>query len=214
MLQHSELAIIIPAYDEALTIEAVVKSASIYGKIIVVDDSSADKTASIAAAAGALVVSHTDNRGYDCALNSGFEKASELGFSYVITFDADGQHNAEFLQEYIKCFEQDYDLVLGIRPVTARWAEYCFALYTRNRYGVRDPMCGMKGYNLKTFNRYGCFDSYKSIGTELMLYSLKSNDKMIEIKVPISKRIDKPRFGATFQANIKIIRALFIDIFK
>lgn len=213
-LQRSELAIVIPAYNEALTIESVVKAVSIYGQAIVVDDCSTDETSDLASTAGALVISHTNNGGYDCALNSGIAKANHLGIPYAITFDADGQHNAEIILQYIKSFEDGCELVLGVRPVTARWAEYCFAIYTHYRFGVNDPLCGMKGYNLNLYKEYGCFDSYQSIGTELMLYALKSGTKKIQIQVPISPRLDNPRFDATFRANIKILRAMIIGFLK
>jgi len=213
-LQRSELAIVIPAYNEMLTIEAVVKSVSVYGQAIVVDDCSSDATAELALSKGAIVLFHKKNLGYDSALNTGFKEASNLGFSYVVTFDADGQHDAEIIRKYIEYFEKGYDLVLGNRPSTARLFEYLFSVYSKYRFGLLDPLCGMKGYNISLFNEYGCFDSYRSIGTELTFYSVKSGCKVIQVPIPIYQRVDIPRIGSNFKTNIKIFRALFIGMFK
>ena len=213
-LQRSDLAIVIPAYNEELTIQTVVKAVSVYGKVIVVNDCSTDKTPDLAASAGALVVSHNDNKGYDSALNTGFEKAAQLGLSYAITFDADGQHNAEIILQYIASFDEGNELVLGIRPSTARFAEHIFSLYANSRLGVKDPLCGMKGYNLNLYKEHGCFDSYQSIGTELMFSGLMAGCVMNQIDVPISPRVDAPKFGALFKANIKIFRSMLICIYR
>jgi len=214
ILQRSELAILIPAYNEALTIERVVKEVSSYGQPIVVDDCSNDNTAIIAAAAGAIVVSHKINCGYDCALNSAFSKASRLGFLYVVTFDADGQHSAGIIAEYIKQFENGYDLILGNRPKTARFAEYIFSKYCRIRFGINDPLCGMKGYKMSVYKSHGCFDSYDSIGTELMLYSSREGLRIFQLPIPIFLRNDAPRFGTKFNANRRILRSMLIGMFK
>ncbi len=44
-------------------------------------------------------------------------------------------------------------MVLGIRSEKARIAESVFAAYTNLRFGVKDPLCGLKGYNLKYFSK-------------------------------------------------------------
>ena len=78
-MDRSRIGIVIPALNESLTIENIVKTVVKYGLPIVVDDGSVDDTSKLAVSAGAVVVSHLQNCGYDCALNSGFKKADELG---------------------------------------------------------------------------------------------------------------------------------------
>ena len=81
-------AIVIPAYNEAKTISFVVKGVKTYVDIvIVVDDASTDETRALALSEGAVVVKHLYNRGYDNALQTGFEKASDLNAEIVVTFD-------------------------------------------------------------------------------------------------------------------------------
>ena len=76
---------------------------------------------------------------------------------------------------------------------------------------MNDLLSGLKGYNLNTFKKYGCYDSFKSIGTELSFFSIfkyKASFKVIKIKV--RKRVDNPRLGGILKANFKILKALFI----
>lgn len=207
-MDRSQVAIIIPAYNEAATIDKVITSVLPYGTPIVVNDCSTDNTAIIAELAGALVVNHTINQGYDGALNSGFFEANRLSCLYAITFDADGQHHAELLEKFLSKLENGYDLVLGVRPNFARIAERLFAQYAKIRFGISDPLCGMKGYNMKLYQALGHFDSCKSIGTELAFYAVKNKKLFTQISVPISARIGASRFGQRLRGNLKIFRAM------
>ncbi|HSR84044.1 MAG TPA: glycosyltransferase [Streptosporangiaceae bacterium] len=71
-----DLAIIIPAKNEADSITATVAAATTLAGadiVVVVDDGSADDTAAAAAAAGAHVVKHARNRGKSAAMETGAE---------------------------------------------------------------------------------------------------------------------------------------------
>jgi hypothetical protein len=75
-MPSGDLAIIIPAKDEADRISATVRAASTLAGadiVVVVDDGSADATAAVAAAAGAHVVRHARNRGKAAAMETGAE---------------------------------------------------------------------------------------------------------------------------------------------
>lgn len=209
-----KVAILIPAYNEGATIARVVESASKHGSVIVVDDGSTDNTKSEAARKGAILVSHSLNKGYDEALNSGFKRANDLSFNAVITFDADGQHSHELIPVYADLLMKDVKLVLGVRPKKQRVSESMFAIYTKWKFGWNDPLCGMKGYNMSLYNDQGYFDSIESIGTELAFYGVHNKLKFSEVKIPEIKRKDAPRFHSIYTSNLKIIKSLTKLIFK
>ena len=204
-----KVVIVIPAYNEEDTINQVIKSTVKYGDTIVVNDSSSDSTAKKALEAGAIVINHAINKGYDQALNSGFIEADKRGYDAVITFDADGQHSPAMLTKYIDYLTNGKDLVLGIRPKTSNTLEWLFMLYTRVRFNWKDPLCGMKGYSIRLYRQCGHFDSWGSIGTELAAYGLMNNFSYTQVNITIFDRKDRPRFSSTFKANIKIIRSMF-----
>jgi Glycosyl transferase family 2 len=71
-----DVAVIIPAWNEAGRIGATVRAASTLtgaDVVVVVDDGSADETADLAAAAGARVIRHARNRGKAAAMETGAE---------------------------------------------------------------------------------------------------------------------------------------------
>lgn len=206
-------AIIIPAYNEAGTIGEVVRGVAEYGLPIVVDDNSADDTADIAEASGAEVVRRTDNGGYDAAIQSGFERADALHVEVSATFDADGQHVPEVLGGlFAPILEGRVRLVVGARPSTARLAESVFGVYTNLRYRLPDPLCGMKAYSMSLYREHGCFDSTRSIGTELTLYALRSKEPFEVLPVPVRERIGRSRFGASIRGEMKILWAFWLAV--
>lgn len=206
MVGH-RIAIVIPALNEARTIEAVVAKALPFGIPLVVDDGSTDDTGARAAAAGASVVRLDVNRGYDGALDAGFAHAAKLGCECVITMDADGQHDPSILGKFIAALDAGADVVIGKRDRRQRFAERLFALLTRLRWRVADPLCGMKGYRMSVYRELGHFDSYGSIGTELALYAVRRGRRISQLDVMTRPRIDVPRFGSALRANARILRA-------
>lgn len=209
-MERSRVAIIIPALNEAATIGAVLARVKEYGDPVVVDDGSTDATAQIAREAGAEVVSHAVNQGYDGALNSGFARAAELGYQYLITVDADGQHNPAQLSEMIGYLDQGYQLVLGERDRLQRISEVVFARVACRRWRIRDPLCGMKAYSAELYRKAGRFDSCHSIGSELAVRSVVDGARVATMAIITRDRLDAPRFGRRFSANMRILRAMFV----
>lgn len=207
-MERRRLGIVIPALNEGATIAGVVASVSQYGTPVVVDDGSSDQTAALALAAGATVVSHPVRRGYDQALNSGFARAAELDCEFVITVDADGQHDPTMLNVFIRALEDGADIVIGIRDRQQRFAEHVFSWIALLRWAIRDPLCGMKAYRIDLYRELGHFDSYNSIGTELAIFAAETGKKIVQVPVKTRERGDKARFGNKYSANKRIIRSL------
>lgn len=207
-MDRSQLAIVIPALNEEATITDVVHAVSAYGVPIVIDDGSYDKTAITAQKAGANVVVHSVNRGYDGALNTGFARAVAVGCDYALTIDADGQHDPSVLSRFVAALEQGCDVVVGVRDQRQRFAEHLFASYTGIRWGLNDPLCGLKAYHLQVYQEQGYFDSYRSVGTELLLYAARKQKKIKQIAIKTRERLDEPRFGSRLRGNVFILRSL------
>lgn len=111
------VAVLIPAFNAARTLEPVVRGALAQMKnVAVIDDGSRDGTADVAARAGAVVLKHDVNRGKGAALKTGFKWACEQGFDGVITLDADGQHLPGEIPKFIaRHGETGGDLIIGGR---------------------------------------------------------------------------------------------------
>lgn len=209
------VAAVIPAYNESATIGSVVREALAHAAVVVVDDCSRDDTGQIAQAAGAMVVRNPRNLGYEGTLNRGFEAALEHGFEYVITIDADGEHDPGLLARFCRALvDERVPLVLGTRPRKLRLAEVILGLYVRARFGPRDIACGMKGYCADLVRLNGGFDSSKAIGTELALNSIRRGYRFVEIPVDGTRRRDAPRFDGRWRANVRILKVLWSMIVR
>ena len=208
-MDRSRLAIIIPSFNEEATIVEVIAEVIEYGIPIVVDDGSTDQTVYLARDAGATVISHSVNLGYDAALESGFINANRVGCDFALTIDADGQQDPIFLPIFIDALLKGADVVIGIRKRRPRFSESLFAMVSKIMWGIRDPLCGMKAYRMDLYRALGHFDSYGSIGTELAIYAAKQQKNISQIPIIDRNRKDSPRFGGVLGPNLKITRALF-----
>ena len=115
----AETSIIIPAFNEAASIAALVadlRSAGSWREILVVDDGSTDDTGARASAAGAHVIRHPYNKGNGAAVKTGVRHAAG---SFVLIVDADGQHQPS---DAVRLVAQlaDYDLVVGARSTESQ----------------------------------------------------------------------------------------------
>lgn len=108
--------VLIPAFNEVKHIVDVIKKAKQFLPVIVVDDGSKDETASVSIKAGAVVYKQVPNQGKGAALQRGFHEAVKSGYDFLITMDADGQHDPEELPLFLKSFEETRaDLIIGYR---------------------------------------------------------------------------------------------------
>jgi len=109
--------VIIPAYNEASAVGAVVEGVRAQGyRVVVVDDASRDATAQIAKQSGAHVVSHPVNLGQGAALQTGIDYALAYNATQLVTFDADGQHQASDIALLMSALHScKADIALGSR---------------------------------------------------------------------------------------------------
>jgi polyprenyl-phospho-N-acetylgalactosaminyl synthase len=115
--------LVVPLYNEEQVIGEVVRVArATFPHVVCIDDGSADGSADAAAAAGAVVVRHPVNLGQGAALQTGFEYAlSDPSMRWVVTFDADGQHQVEDVVAMVELARaQDLDVVFGSRFLDER----------------------------------------------------------------------------------------------
>ena len=115
MAEPSSTTVVIPAFNEAGSIAAVVEGVRNVGpwhEILVIDDGSTDATADLARAAGARVVSQPYNKGLGAAIKRGIRSAAG---AHVLIMDGDGQHRPEDARRLVARLG-DYDLVVGARP--------------------------------------------------------------------------------------------------
>jgi len=113
--------VVLPAHNEASRVGEVVSS--IPDRVegmrvipVVVDDGSHDDTSGIACRAGAYVIRHVKNLGVGAATRTGLKAAETLNADFIVTMDADGQHDSCDLSPLLRCADRgQYDVVIGNR---------------------------------------------------------------------------------------------------
>lgn len=101
-LDRGNIAVVIPALNEALRIREVVEGALAQcANVIVIDDGSDDGTGERIADLPVTVLRHAQRQGKGASLRDGFAEAQRRGFLAVITMDGDGQHSADDIPRLI-----------------------------------------------------------------------------------------------------------------
>lgn len=111
---------IVPAFNEAEAVPAVVRAIRTLGDVdvVVVNDGSSDDTSTRAREAGALVLDLPVNLGIGGAVQSGYLLAAREGFDVAVQVDGDGQHVPAEIPRLIEPIARgDADFVLGSRFV-------------------------------------------------------------------------------------------------
>ena len=156
---QKRILVLLPAFNEGAAVGEVIHG--VPGEIdgnrvitLLVDDGSTDSTATVARHAGAIVVSHVTNLGVGAATRTGFEAAMRMGVDFVVTMDADGQHDPLDIPKLVhKAMTGDYDVVIGNRMleregmpfsrVAANWLLNAITLIAY-RGSVSDSQSGFK----------------------------------------------------------------------
>jgi glycosyltransferase involved in cell wall biosynthesis len=168
MPDASAVWIVIPAFNEARTIGDVVTPLCARGwPVVVIDDGSGDATASAARAAGAVVLRHALNLGQGAGLRTGFAFVRrQPGARFVVTYDADGQHEPEAVAALLEALERSGgDVALGSRfldaaasrqvPSARRALLWLATLFTRFTTGLRvtDAHNGLRAFTVDAVSR-------------------------------------------------------------
>jgi glycosyltransferase involved in cell wall biosynthesis len=115
------VVVFLPAHDEEATVADVVARVPrlVLGRrveCLVVDDGSGDRTAELAARAGATVLSSPVNRGLGAAVRQGLAAAGERGAAAVAFCDADREYDPAELERLVApILEGRADYVVGSR---------------------------------------------------------------------------------------------------
>ena len=165
---------LVPGYNEAERIRAVIEAARAFLSVVVIDDGSTDDTAAVAEQAGATVLRQVPNQGKGAALKRGFRHAIDEGADAVVMLDADGQHDPaeipKFLHEHAA---HQSDLIIGYRD----FSQMPFTRRLANTIG-RASISWAMGQKILD-NQSG----YRLVSRRLMQATLESDEAGFEFEV-------------------------------
>jgi glycosyltransferase involved in cell wall biosynthesis len=123
MLDNQKIAVVLPAYNAALTLKQTYDDIpkQIVDDIILTDDSSADETISLARSLGIHTLVHDVNRGYGGNQKTCYRAALERGADIVVMLHPDYQYSPRLVPAIASMVASgEYDLVLGSRILGGR----------------------------------------------------------------------------------------------
>ena len=188
----------IPAFNEEKNIASIItKLMNITDSIIVCNDGSSDLTSEIAEKMGAEVINHEKNLGYVAAIRSIFLKAKELDGDVLVTFDADGQHRIEDIENVTTpIINQEAELVIGSRFLddsekeVPQYRKVGIKVITKItnasiKEKLTDSQSGFRAYSKKVVDELNPSELGMGISTEILIKASSKNFKIVEVPIKI-----------------------------
>lgn len=214
--------VVIPAFNEGAGIAEVVRSTrQRFAQVVVVDDGSRDDTAQQAAAAGAQVLRHPVNLGQGAALETGFEWARRHGVQWVVTLDADGQHDPDDAVRLLaQAQAQGLDACLGSRflgktegmPASRRWLLRSALVFQRVTSGLKltDVHNGLRVLNAQALNHIRLQQDRMAHASEIIEKLARSGLRVGEGPVTIRYTAYSLAKGQSALGALNILADLFL----
>ena len=220
--------VIIPAYNEQKVIIQVVENVINAGyQVIVVDDGSSSLLKPILHHLTAIVLRHNINLGQGAALQTGIEYALEKQADYIVTFDADGQHQASDIITLIQpLLEGRCDVVMGSRFLInashnmnykRRLILYLARIFNFITTGLllTDAHNGLRAFTRKAASHIQIHQNGMAHATELLHIIKKEKLQFIEVPVHVLYTDYSYQKGQSLWNSFRIVFDLFLNkIFK
>jgi glycosyltransferase involved in cell wall biosynthesis len=201
--ERLRVSVVIPCLNEEENIEACVASAltalqaaNISGEVVVADNDSEDRSAELAAAAGARVV-HEPRRGYGSAYLAGFAAARG---EYIIMGDADLTYDFDEIPRFVEKLDEGAELVMGdrmknIHPGAMPWHHRYIGnpvltgiLNGFFRTGVSDAHCGMRALRRDVLPRLDLRTTGMEFASEMVIRASKEKLRIAEFPIEYHPR--------------------------
>ena len=216
-----KIAVLIPCYNEAKTIEKVVKDFKIElpeATIYVYDNNSTDDTALIAKKAGAIV-RHETQQGKGNVIRSMF---LDIDAQCYLMVDGDDTYPAEKAREMAqKVLEEGADMVVGDRLSSTYYSENkrpfhnfgnslvkrCINVFFKNE--IKDIMTGYRAFSYRFVKTFPVLSKGFEIETEMSIHAV---DKNLHVENVVVDYRDRPSGSVsklnTFSDGIKVLKTI------
>ncbi|MGB8344769.1 MAG: glycosyltransferase family 2 protein [Ktedonobacteraceae bacterium] len=217
MSTSEKVAIVIPALNEEAALSHLLPQipVGVAQWIIVADNGSADQTANVARAAGAIVASEAQ-RGYGRACLKGFKTARSLGAEIVVFMDGDGSDDpADLPMMLAPVSEGRADFVIGSRvsrrakrgaiPPQARLGNWLVSRLIRLLYHVRLSDIGsfrvIRGAALQALNMREMTFGWP---VEMLVKAARAKYQIVELPIHYRQRSHgRSKVAGTISGSIK-----------
>ncbi len=228
---HRRLLVIVPAHNEAGSIEAVLDDLRQHAPeadVVVVDDGSTDRTGDLARAGGAKVLPLPCNLGVGGAMQTGYLYAFRNDYDLAVQFDGDGQHRASGIAALLEPIDAgSADLVIGsrlladgqfkfhpLRFIGSRLLSTLTSLIVRRR--ITDPTSGFRSASRRAIAFFARHypQSYLGDTVEALVWAARNGMTIREVAARMRQRTaGQSATGSLFGLvhTLRIILAVLVD---
>ncbi|MEO8483490.1 MAG: glycosyltransferase family 2 protein [Acidobacteriota bacterium] len=190
-----KVAALIPAYDEAPRIGAVIAGLlPIVARVLVVDDGSQDGTADVALAAGAEVITQARNSGKGLAIRAGVDRLLTTDATHILLLDGDGQHDPQDAPALLAVANREANgLVIGERSFDreqmprSRYYTNIISSWVISRVfigqSVRDAQSGYRVISTDWLRRLRLTGRGYEIETEMLIKVARRGGRIVSVPV-------------------------------
>ncbi|MCQ2577183.1 MAG: glycosyltransferase family 2 protein [Treponema sp.] len=200
-----EYGFVVPVYNHGAALEGVVKNLSAHNiPIIIVDDGNNETNRRqindvVNNYPLCTLVSLEKNSGKGIAMKHGLLKAHEMGLSYILQVDSDGQHDASRVSHFIEvskanpgaiiCGYPEYDESVPKKRLNGRKIANGWIHVVTLSNSIKDALIGFRVYPVKPYikiiNRHTYIDSRMGYDTDILVHLMWSGCPVINEPVKV-----------------------------
>lgn len=227
-IDPGKVFVVIPAYNENTVIRSVIEGLLPFNyQLIIIDDGSENPLFPVIENLPVIFLRHPVNLGQGAALQTGIEYALSKKADYIVTFDADGQHNPGDIDNLLQpLLTKNYDITIGSRFMSAtksnmpqkrkfllRFTRYINFLFTGLL--LTDAYNGMRAMSGKAAEAIDIQETGMAHSTEILSKIRNRNLRFLEIPVNINYSSYSLKKGLTIWSGFRIFFEILLNkIFK
>jgi len=210
-LEKNKIKILIPSHNEIKTLKKIcLDIRGLNFDLLVVDDNSDDGTSTWLKKNSFNFIRNNKNIGYERSIIVGIKHLlKKKTTEYIVTFDADGEHQIKDIKKITKILKSNkVDIIIGNRDRLNRWTEYLLSFLFSVRFGIKDPLSGLKVYSANKLRllQHKIKNNYFMV--DLIILFKKKNFSSKNITINVKKRKGESRVKNNLLVNLKILKLI------
>jgi glycosyltransferase involved in cell wall biosynthesis len=217
--------VVIPAFNEYESLRMVIDELAVTNyNLVVVDDGSHTDVYQLLRNRQVFLLKHRINLGQGAALQTGIEFALSRQASYIVTYDADGQHKVTDIDKLLVALtETKSSIALGSRFITKNNSVPAKIVLQIGRYinflftglFLSDAHNGLRAMTRTAAEKIQLKENRMAHATEILSQIKKHKLKYVEVPVDVTYTEYSKQKGQTTMGSFRILFDLFLNkIFK
>jgi hypothetical protein len=201
-----DLIILIPAYNEINNLNKILKNNY---KFLIIYDCSNYGTEKLLKKKKIKYIKNLKNIGYEKSLIKGFSYLKNKKIKYVCTLDGDGEHPINKIKQiYSLAKKKKIDLIICNRKSKNRLLENILSNLFKIRFGLEDPLSGMKMYYMPKLKKIINKIDKNSFLVDVVKTFIDKKYKIFNYEISTKKKLGESKVGHNLYVQLKILKLL------